>query len=164
MAQWLNCKPAHKPRTSYYNQVHAVGFYSAATLLDPWEGSYPPDDTGSSGLAVAQAVKNLGYISGYRWAFGINHVLASLTLGPVLMGSVWHNDMFWPDEEGFVHATGDEVGGHEYLLNGINLRDKYVWALNSWSDIWGSKGRFKMSFDTLDALLKAEGDVVVPVL
>jgi hypothetical protein len=164
MAQWLNSKPAHRPRTRYLDQADAVRFYSYATSIDPWPGTYPPDDTGSSGIAVCKAAQREGLIAAYTWAFGLEHTLASLTLTPVMLGTVWKNDMFWPDAEGFVKATGSDVGGHEYLLFGINLRNRYVWALNSWSNLWGLKGRFKLSFETLKTLLDDGGDAVIPVL
>src|ERR1044072_4809916 len=46
------------------NEIYAVGVYSAATELDPWEGSYPPDDTGSDGLSVAKLLRQRGLING----------------------------------------------------------------------------------------------------
>lgn len=163
-AQWLNSKPSHKPRTRYYDQEDAVSFYSGATKRDPWEGVYPPTDTGSSGLAVAAELKSRGLISSYNWAFGLDHALKSLVVSPILVGSAWHSDMFYPDANGFITPTGDEVGGHEYEVFGINLSKRYVWILNSWSTLWGLDGRAKMSFDSLDFLLKTGGDVIVPVV
>lgn len=164
MAQWLNCKPFHKPRMRHFTEEDAIRLYSAATVLDPWYGSYPPDDTGSSGLAVAKAAQSEGLISGYTWAFGLEHTLEALTISPVLIGTVWLHDMFYPDAKGFITASGEENGGHEYLLTGINLREKYVWALNSWSPLWGLNGRFKMTFETLDVLLNSGGDTIAPVI
>src|SRR3974390_862685 len=41
----------------------AVRLYSEATHLDNIRGNYPPDDTGSSGLAVAKAAKKEGWIT-----------------------------------------------------------------------------------------------------
>jgi hypothetical protein len=168
MAQWLNTKPGHKPRTPYLTEDDAVRLYSRASQLDPWDGWYDPtkgvEDTGSSGIAVCQAAKEEDRITGYGWAFGLDHALESLTLSPVLFGTVWTSDMFYPDSKGFVTATGDNSGGHEYLGLGLNLRGKYIWCLNNWNDSWGLGGFFKMSFTTLGELLKQDGDVVVPVL
>jgi len=163
-AQWLNSKPAHKARTAYLTEADAVAFYSRATRIDPWPGSYPPEDTGSSGLAVAKAMQEAGKIREYRWAFGLQHTLEALTEQPVMMGTTWYEDMFYPNSDGFVTPTGRESGGHEFLLFGLNTRAKYVWALNSWSALWGLKGRFKMSFATLDALLQQGADITVPIL
>src|SRR4249920_3889461 len=49
-AQNLNCKPLHKRRQAYASESTAMDIYRLATTLDPWPGSYPPDDTGSDTL------------------------------------------------------------------------------------------------------------------
>src|ERR1700730_1472287 len=67
-------------------ETDAVGLYSEATRLDRIRGTYPPDDTGSSGLAVMKAAKLKGYISGYAHAFGLQHALEALVLSPVITG------------------------------------------------------------------------------
>ena len=60
----------------------AERLYRRATDLDPWPGSYPPDDTGSSGLAAAQASKEAGLIDSYSWIFnGTDGILAALAAG-----------------------------------------------------------------------------------
>ena len=48
----------------------ALSIYSRASTLDPWSGSWPPTDTGSSGLASAKAAQQLGLGGEYRWIFG----------------------------------------------------------------------------------------------
>src|SRR5665213_2084144 len=53
----------HASRTMV--EANAVLLYEQATHLDRVPGSYPPDDTGSTGLAVAKAAKRDGYISAY---------------------------------------------------------------------------------------------------
>jgi hypothetical protein len=40
--------------------------YSLATELDPWDGSWPPTDTGSSSLAAAKAAQRLKLGSAFR--------------------------------------------------------------------------------------------------
>src|SRR5512144_770809 len=46
----------------------AVQLYSDATKVDPFPGSYPPEDTGSSGLAICEVLNARGTIRGYTWA------------------------------------------------------------------------------------------------
>ncbi len=46
-------------------EADAVTLYKAATRLDKIPGKYPPDDTGSSGLAVMKAAVKAKYIAGY---------------------------------------------------------------------------------------------------
>jgi hypothetical protein len=42
--------------------------YPIATQLDPWDGQWPPTDTGSSGLAASKAAQRLRLGGEYRWA------------------------------------------------------------------------------------------------
>jgi len=164
LAAWLNAKPSHKPRTPYDNEDDALDYYSLATTFDPWEGSYPPDDTGSSGLAVCKAGVTRGRITGYRHAFGFDQCLGALMLSPVLIGTNWYEGMFRPSMAGYVEPAGEIQGGHEYLLHGVNVRDRYVWATNSWGYGWGLEGRFKLGFEVLRRLLQEDGDVTVPAV
>jgi len=57
-------------------------WYGAATKLDSYIGSYPPEDTGSDGLSVAKAAKNAGLISGYTHCLSIDAVVTALQSGP----------------------------------------------------------------------------------
>lgn len=157
-AQLLNTRPLHKPRTPYHTEPDAVQAYSLATGLDGFAGTYPPDDTGTSNVAIAKAARQLGWITGFRWHFGLDATLAGLVLEPLLVGMPWRQDMFTPDRHGFIHATGTVVGGHAFVLFGLNVRDRYVWMLNSWSD-WGLQQRAKITFDDLGKLLSDGGEV-----
>ncbi len=161
MAQALNSRPLHI-RGQHLTETDAAALYSLATQLDEFPGTYPPNDNGSSGLGVAKAAQQLGKITAYTHAFGLDHALAALTNGPLLLGTNWHEAMFNPDAKGFVTVTGPVVGGHEYVLLGANTRDRYVTCLNSWSPSWGNKGRFRMSFDALNSLLTDNGDALQP--
>jgi len=49
-AHLLNTAPFHIPRHRLYYEPAAVLFYSQATQIDPFDGQYPPEDTGSDGL------------------------------------------------------------------------------------------------------------------
>lgn len=166
MAQCLNTTvfSHHRPRRRYLTETDAVALYSAATTLDDYPGTYPPEDTGSSGLAVAKAAAARGYITRYDHCFGLDHMIQALQSQPVIVGTVWTQDMMSTDSRGFVHPTGKTVGGHEYLCLGVNLRDKYLTFLNSWSDQWGRQGRFRVRFDDFTRLLADDGDVTVPIL
>jgi hypothetical protein len=69
--------------------------------------------------------------------------------------------MWDTDAEGYLHATGNNEGGHEVELIGINVPGKYVVGMNSWGTSWGVNGRFKLSWDDLGVLLADGGDSVV---
>jgi C1A family cysteine protease len=142
-------------------EVDAQHLYSVATTFDDIPGTWPPDDTGSSGLAVAKAAKYKGYISAYSHAFGLDHALAAAVLAPVIVGINWYEGFFTPAANGFVTVSGTVQGGHEIALIGVNVKSKYVTFINSWGDSWGKKGKFYMTFDTFSRLLSEEGDVTV---
>ena len=148
-----------------FSEDAAVKLYSDATQIDEWDGAYPPDDTGSSGLAIAKVLKARGWIFEYQHTFTFEDMLAALQNGPVLFGTYWYNNFFSPDEKGFIKkAEGDTIaGGHEIVADEVNMEESYVGFTNSWGEGWGDNGRFYVSFDLLKELLAEEGDVVVPI-
>jgi hypothetical protein len=142
----------------------AVELYAEATRLDRFPGVYPPDDTGSSGLAVAKAAKREGYISSYRHAFGLQQALGALVVGPVITGVKWYSSFDHPLPTGEVRIADDAFvrGGHEFEVNGIEVENRRVWCVQSWGPTWGGlgDGTFWLSWDTWDLLLRDMGDVV----
>lgn len=146
-----------------FTEPTARRLYSAATALDGIPGTWPPDDTGSSGLAVAKAARAKGYITTYRHCFNLDDVLTALQHGPVIAGTNWHEGMDTPGPAGIVRPTGAVRGGHEYELVGCNVASKTIRAANSWSETWGDKGYFTIGWDDFAALLAEDGDVTVPV-
>ena len=159
-AQAANSLPV-RTKGKILTEVDAVALYTRATQIDAWPGEYPSEDTGSSGLAVAKAGVEKGLWTRYEWAFGFDHFLSSLMEGPLLVGTYWHKEMFWPDARGFVKPLGPKVGGHEYLCSGVNVRGKYLIFTNSWSPLWGDKGRFYMTFEDFSSLLADDGDAIL---
>jgi hypothetical protein len=148
------------PRT----ETDAVHLYGRETSL---EGKpYPPNDPGGSGLEVCKAAKQLGWISSYRHAFGIQHALQALVLRPVITGVSWYTSFDTPDPKtGLVEiATGATVrGGHEIVADQIDADNDLVWFWNSWGPEYGVGGRFCMAFATWQRLLEEHGDVTVPL-
>jgi len=141
----------------------AVKVYSLATTLDPFTGTYLPDDTGSSGLAAAKAAQQLGLISGYQHAFNLAAALTALQAGPVITGITWYESFFTPSSSGLVNIqTGDKpAGGHEVCVDGYDDAEQLVWFRNSWSDSWGVGGRFCMPVTTWAQLLSDDGDATI---
>lgn len=149
-------------RGRFLTGLHGDQFYHRATQLDEWPGVWPPDDTGSSGLAVAKAAKELGLISEYRHAFGIDHLLDALVLGPALVGTTWLEDMFYPAKTGELSISGDPVGGHEYLCNYVDFKRELLGFVQTWGP-WGylNKGRFFIPIEKFEPLLADDGDVTI---
>lgn len=144
----------------------AVRLYSEATYLDQIRGSYPPDDTGSSGLAVAKAAKKEGWISGYQHAFGLDHLLHGLSQKPGLLGMYWYTsfDSPLPTGECPLSANATVRGGHEVEMFRLDMERQQVWCYQSWGLTWGGlgNGTFWFSFNTLTRLLAEHGDATFP--
>ena len=137
----------------------AVSIYSKASSIDPFPGSYPPQDTGSDGLSAAKAAQSMGLISGYLHATSLDATLTALQAGPVITGVRWYSGFDNPDSNGVVHKQGTIRGGHEFALLGCDVDKRYLLALNSWGESWGLNGTFKIPFDDFAQLLAEDGDV-----
>jgi len=145
------------------NEATAISVYSEATALDPFPGAYPPTDTGSDGTSIAKVTKSRGWISGYEHAFSLDAALKALGVTPIIVGTNWYESMFDPAPDGHVSiAPGSKVaGGHEYVIDQINVDKEICWATNSWGLGFGAQGRFYLTFATLERLLREDGDATV---
>jgi hypothetical protein len=142
----------------------AVQLYELATHLDSIKGVYPPDDTGSTGIAAAKALKRLGLAASYRHAFSLDALKSALQSGPVMVGTVWVESMFEVDPDGFVIVDRKSAvaGGHEYVISAYQA-DRLTFRIdNSWGD-WGLRGSAWITQTNLQWLLSQQGDVTVPV-
>ena len=143
-------------------EAFAVQLYSDATVVDGYPGTYPPDDTGSSGLAICKVLKKRGTIRGFTWARSAYGFLQLLQRGPVLQGMPWHEAFFQPDANGFIDAdpswpSSKVAGGHEVEAIGVEVDAKdafnsVVLYANSWGTTWGDAGRFRMRLRTYEQL------------
>lgn len=146
-----------------WSQESAVQLYSAATDLDGFHGSYPPEDTGSDGLSVAKVLKDQwSVIAGYEHAFGIDQALQALQYRPAIVGTIWTEAMFEPNRsDGTVRPRGADAGGHEYVMDSYDAGRHLVGFTNSWGPDWGRGGRFFMAAEDFADLLARQGDVTV---
>lgn len=167
MAHELGAGPVQVPgMTSRW----ARNFYPKVQATDRAMGNNWPD--GASMLALAKTAKTYGYISGYRWAFGIDQVVAALcSVGPVLLGIPWLAQMY-EAPGGVVTVAGDVVGGHAITAVGYDehpqLGPVVVWA-NSWGRFYGAAdkrlnlrgGVGYIRVADLATLLRQDGEAII---
>lgn len=148
-------------------EKYAIRLYHEETVADEFPQAWPPDDTGSSGLGIARALKKRGLIAGYVHATTADDLASLLQHGPVLIGTPWFQAWFTPDADGFIDsgkwASSAVAGGHEVLAIGLDavaqhpdgrvIPEQTVIRLrNSWSTGWGLAGEFRMRLSTYVAL------------
>lgn len=151
-----------------YNYDYAVALYSGATRRDTLAGSYPPNDTGSSCIAVAKELYARSSIGGYLTGATVEALLEMLQTSPVMIGSVWLSYMDRPTAAGFVRVTGSVMGGHAYVCRayepGATLDDGVLTCSNCWGSAWGPLGgEFKLRIRDLRTLI-ARGIEMVGVV
>jgi hypothetical protein len=145
----------------------ARGLYDLAQLNDEWPGQ---NYDGTSVRGLFKAFKQINAVNEYLWAYDVETVMKHvLTTGPMVMGTDWYMDMFTPDRWGYVHAQGDNAGGHSWLIIGVDRYRKSpltgdigaARCVNSWGTNWGEKGRFWLTLRDLDKLIQANGEACV---
>jgi len=144
--------------------------YWEAQKIDFWPGgSYPgakPRKEGSSVLAAMKIVAKMGYITEYRWAFGVNDVKRALAeIGPVVLGVPWYEGMMDPAACGALHPTGKKIGGHAILARGLDVENERILLHNSWGEGWGDDGTAWIYWKDLAKLLCGlNGEACVPIV
>lgn len=140
---------------------NGLNFYHRAQQLDEWPGE---DYEGTSVLAGAKAVMEIGRLKEYRWAFGADELAVAVSRqGPAVIGVNWYEAMMLPDSAGYVVPDGPIVGGHAILVRGYSVPKRRFLLRNSWGVDWGMKGDCYISHDDLARLLADRGDACVPV-
>lgn len=183
-AHELAAKPVSVPGITH---EYAVNIYYSAQHRDPWPGgAYPGAEEhyeGTSMLAGAQTMKELGFYSEYRWGLDAYDVADYVGhRGPAVLGLNWYTGMYAPDVTGFLHPTGRLVGGHCLLAVGVKIvwrswvnrlvsstwenidtARSYIKLHNSWGPGWGDHGRANLTLDDLATLMVQQGEACFPV-
>jgi hypothetical protein len=148
-------------------QEFAVELYAEATVVDDIAGTYPPEDCGSSALAIGKVLHRRGLIGGYRHITSRAAAEAAIGFGPFLVGTVWTPGMDSPDPGGVVDPTGRVVGGHEYECFGREPGRDLWWFTQTWGPGWGvtppsgwegARGAFALTTASMSGLLAQSGD------
>lgn len=133
--------------------------YHLSTTFDPFKGTWPPADTGSSGLASAKAAQTLKLGGPYTHIFnGADGVVQMIQEGLVVsVGTWWYDGMFEPNAQGIIEPTGPQVGGHQYAARGYDVKQDLV-TIRCW---WGSFRDVRIKRAHLNELLLDYGDAHV---
>lgn len=156
-AMEFNSAP-NKRKGQTFRMASALGIYSLATQIDVFNGTYPPNDTGSSGLAAAKAAQQQGFGGEYRWLFGgADEIVQAVMDGRVVnVGTWWYDSMF---RGPLLIPSGSKVGGHQWIVRGYDKSRDWVLG-RCW---WGTFRDFWMPRGALNDLLMDDGDAHVQV-
>lgn len=161
-AHALNCLPFGMRLSN----SDALEIYRVATTKDPWSGSWPSEDTGSSGLAAMQACRELGYIKSWSNAYTIDEVLSGLQTRPGILGCTWFSGCDHPIASGEISPVGSVRGGHETAIVGCEPDHGMIVLRNSWEKygvaISGQTGYFRLTYTEFSVLMLLTGDVIFP--
>jgi hypothetical protein len=166
------CGKNHKPHDHVLMDSDAEKAYEIATVIDPFPGYYKPgdpksEDTGSDGTSACNAGIQLKWITRFEHVDPtLDNLIQALQEFGVGQGTNWYKGMFNPNSRGFVEPAPHDViaGGHEYLINEVNLQEEWFGFPQSWGFDWGINGYGKMSFPTVRRLLSEDGDLVIPIV
>lgn len=122
---------------------------------------------GTSGLAACRVLMQRGSITAYHWVTTASELRnAVLTLGSICVGTDWFNSMFTPVRRYRrawlnVDPSSGLAGGHEYVINGINVAPSVgpprYRGKQSWGRQWGDSGNFRIACSDLEELIFSRG-------
>lgn len=158
-AHWGNTLPVG----NVFETSDGHAMYYECKVLDGEPGA----ENGTYIRTLAKVLTNRQRVGAYAFAEKVTELRDWVrTQGPVIVGTTWYDDMFFPDAQGFVTPTGPVAGGHAYLLVGDKPGSPsgtpgYFTFLNSWGKEWGQQGYFKISHEDFQTLLDDYGEACV---
>jgi hypothetical protein len=148
------------------DELFAIDTYHRNTVRDSFDGTWPTDDTGSSGLASTKvAEKDYHQVHSYRHGFSIRQYATALQSTPLGWGSIWFDSMFEPRTDGRIEVVESSgvAGGHQFLVRQVDVENRRFWIDNSWNPSWGVNGRGYITWDDVEILRGHQLDVIARV-
>jgi len=153
-------------------EADALSLYELETALDNSQipGSYPPDDTGSTGPWSMMALEKQGKIRSFTHTRSAHHALLLLNNGPISIGVTWFSSMFTPVQlpsgQPAIHVDPNSgvAGGHQVCIVANDTKNRLVYVRNSWGTGWGDDGHAWLSWADLALLFNDGADCVQPVM
>ena len=134
-------------------------YYYQCKIID----NQPNMENGSYVRSAAKVLKNQGKIDAYAFAPDMETIKWwLLNKGPLIVGTLWTQDMFYPDEYNIIVPTGKAMGGHAYLLNEWTI-DNFIGLQNSWGSEWGSNGKAYISAVNFEKIFNFDGEAMTAV-
>lgn len=170
-------RPAPLKEPQRLDRQFLLNVYCSAQRSDPWSGTDAPTICehlaqspyygGTSVLAGIKQYQQRGFFKEYRWAFSLDEAIVGIGRnGPAIVGTYWYSGLSNPSPDGRISVSGSRVGGHAYLICGVDITGHDNWldgdvrVRNSWGTGWGDNGEATMSIRDLGRLLDEDGECV----
>ena len=147
------------PTMTMYSKEDAHNFYYKCKE----EEGEPGQENGAFIRSAAKVLQDMGAIEVYAFALTVSHIKWwLLNRGPLIVGTVWTEEMMKPDADNKLDTSGYFLGGHAYLINEWT-EDNYIGIKNSWGPDWGTNGKAYISASAFEELFMYGGEALAAV-